>query len=172
MRNSKKIAEIIHVIAEVRWVSRQLEADRRVTMSRAQIMLRELYETRQVMEMSMNVNKLNYLKEKTTTEDDLYSNDEESTTKFPAIPRISEHWSAFNKERGMMLRKSIDKKLALKIASSIKERLAFLWRPVHPQAASWTPDYDTENDETGVPKHYTGPRPTIFFHLASICDVN
>lgn len=43
------LAELILVLAEVRRVARQLEADQKVTMSRSPRLLRELLETLQVM---------------------------------------------------------------------------------------------------------------------------
>ena len=58
-----RLAEIITVLAEVRRVARQLEADRKVTMSRGPRILSELYETLLVMYGDMTVSITSFYEE-------------------------------------------------------------------------------------------------------------
>ena len=48
------LAEFVHVLADIRRVARQLEADKKVTLSRAPRLLHELYETLLIMAGEMS----------------------------------------------------------------------------------------------------------------------
>ena len=59
------------------------------------------------------------------------------------------------------------KQLALKLAGRLKHRLGDLWNPVAEDTIHWQPSDDEEPHA-----HVRGPRRILFFHLASILNIN
>eukprot|EP00178_Gracilaria_changii_P018359 TRINITY_DN5240_c0_g1_i1.p1 TRINITY_DN5240_c0_g1~~TRINITY_DN5240_c0_g1_i1.p1 ORF type:complete len:324 (-),score=45.96 TRINITY_DN5240_c0_g1_i1:1162-2133(-) len=133
------LAEFVSVLAEVRRVARQLEADRKVTMSRAPRLLRELYETLLIIAGDMLPSN------SAAVEQPLGGallDEEDSILDVYALPcrPISANADRERDEaRNIRLRETHPKALAIKLADRIQHRLGDLWKKVDVESAMWAP---------------------------------
>ena len=173
------LAELINVLAEVRRVARQLEADRYITMSRAPRLTSELYETLRIMAGSLQFKAGSIYDREADAIDELDVDDDNHNCCSLTVPSLSSHCAARDAvRRGDRLRKSCAKDLAEKIAHRIKQRLGSLWEPVSPSVAQWRPvtplvgsEHISDHEEEPQAE-MRGPRRILLFHIASILDVN
>ena len=164
------LSDFIKVLAEVRRVARQLEADTKVTMSRAPRLLRELYETMLILGGLMERNQDGYYSTQLSLSGDVGVDSEmleNAPTSHATIPSVAAHCKAKDDARMEMLCKSKAKQLALKIAESLEARLGDIWNPVEASVISWSPEDDEE-----PPTSVKAPRRILLFHLAAVLDVN
>lgn len=167
------LAEFILVLAEVRRVTRQLEAEKKVPMSRAPKLLRELYGTLLIMAgdtTTINPDSINDL----SISNGLDNTRDDGLSRALLTPSSS---AAADKKRddarGEHLNKTHAKELTRKLANGIKERLGAIWQPVHSTVAEWRPD-DTEisNGAQQPDRNMHQPRRVLLFHIAALLDVN
>lgn len=159
-------AEIITVLAEFRRVARQLEADRKVTMSRAPRLLHELYETLCVVSGDMSVCSSSFY-EDTTGSSTISVNVDDTLSTSKSIPSVAEHCSMRDELRALQFRTRAARDLARDLAEKVRDRFGILWEPVTEGALMWSP---TESEE---PCTELRPyRRVLLFHIAAVMDVN
>ncbi|KAI0558477.1 Ribonuclease H-like protein [Gracilaria domingensis] len=174
------MAEFIFVLAEVRRVARQLEADKKVTLSRAPRLLRELYETLSIMAGEMH----------TTDANDVglyYDPFDETSVDNQIHHAISPRLSTANADeerdeaRKCILQKQHSKNLAVCLAQRIKERLGSIWKRVSEDVAIWLPTAQSGAENilsSSLPASQTpypemrAPRRVLLFHIAALLDIN
>ena len=160
------LAEVIYVLAEVRRVARQLEADRSVTMSRAPRLFRELYETLCVIAGDMSVSSKCFFDD-IDAGSELALDDDEDASTVAKIPSTAEHCSSRDEVRAMSFRKKAARDLARELSMVIKERLSALWTPVGNHVFTWNP---SAHETLAVQER--AMRRVLLFHIAAIVDVN
>ena len=167
------MAEFITILSEVRRVARQLEADRKVTMSRSPRLLRELYEALLIMASEMTHTRASFYDEQPVAV--LNALDVSSGRSSQAcIPSIASSDMERDETRKIRLTKLAAKDLATQLADRIKYRLGHLWGQIDATAALWRPD-DTacENGEDeDIDESMQKPRRTLLFHIAAMLDIN
>ena len=134
------LAEIITVFAEVRRVARQLEADKKVTLSRAPRLLLELNETLKVLSGTMTVAVSNFYdahdaQSNDETENHMLGSGTKKTT--PSIPSSAESCRAREETREITLHKSHAREMAHELSKHIEERFSTLWKPVSSSVIYW-----------------------------------
>lgn len=164
------LAEIITVLAEVRRVARQLEADQKVTLSRAPRLLLELCESLKVLGGSMSVSTKSFYDSSSSTVCSQLDHDDEvdghkQTT--PCIPSSADHCKCRNEVRDIHLKRRHARDLALELAQRIEDRFGCLWRPVDDRVINWYPKGDEEPQIA-----FREPRRVLLFHLTAMLDVN
>lgn len=163
------LAEFITVLAEVRRVARELEADRKVTMSRAPRLLRELHETLMIMASAMlPAQSMEYTESvpALTFED---TNDLFEVYALPTRPSSAPADKKRDEARQIRLTRNQPKSLAVKLADRIAFRLGAVWERVDEEAAHWRPNTDQESEPD---KDLHEARRVLLFHVAAIMDVN
>ena len=122
------LAEFITVLAEVRRVARQLEADGKVTMSRAPGLLRKLHETFLIMGSDMLP-----ASSVAQTADNIYFFDEDSedllqVVALPKHPSTASADKLRDEARLIILKKNHSKSIAMRLADCIDTRLDAIWK--------------------------------------------
>lgn len=131
------LAEFINVLAEVRRVARQLEADRKMAMSRAPYLLRELYEKLMIISGNITSNPHVFFADESvvgTLADD-YA--EDTVTSFPSTPSTAQNCKDRDEARATLLRSGNANQLTVQVALCGKNRLGALCNPVSNAAALW-----------------------------------
>lgn len=168
------IAEFVTVLNEIRRVARQLEADRKVTMSRAPRILRELYETLLIMCGEMGYNEPGFFSD--NGDGDLAAEDQEDVAQSHAsIASIATADQERDDSRKVRLIKVHARKLAREFAQAIQRRLGHVWSQVSSSAAMWRPasSNDCDDDDGGdIDPTYHKPRRVLLYHIAAMLDVN
>lgn len=167
------MAEFIVILDEVRRVSRQLEADRTVTMSRAPRLLKELYETLLIISGNMQHTQSSYFCP--SNEAELEDSDDVSAESSHArIPSIAESDSARDVLRKKRLTRHAPKQLAIQLANRFDVRLGHLWRQVDEISAEWRPDPSerTSDGDERIDADLQKPRRALLFHIAAVLDIN
>lgn len=165
------LAEFSFGLVEVRRVTRQLEADRTVTMSRALRLLRDPCETMPIMTGEITV--CPHIYYSSASHDITPGNStlpvSGKSTSVPSIPSSANHCKLRDKAPSKPLLKSLVRQLASKIADSIKGRFGAVWEPIDEGLVIWRPDENTDKE----PSHeIRTPRRTFLLHIGSILDVN
>lgn len=164
------LAEMITVLAEVRRVARQLEADQKVTLSRAPRLLLELCETLKVLGGSMSVSTKSVYDSNCSSagfqldDDDAVDGSIRTT---PSIPSSADHCKCRNEMRDIHLKRRHARYLALELAHRIEDRFGCLWWPVDSCVINW---YPKEGEEPQLA--FREPRRVLLFHLTAMLDVN
>lgn len=163
------LADVIHVLAEVRRVARQLEADRAVTMSRTPRLIRELYETLMVMSGKMTSSDEQFFNETngSGTLDTSAGSSVSSNVPSPSIPSTADHCKERDQARSHPIAKRVAQDLAEAIAERVSDRLGFIWSPVDARIANWRPD-----DNDGLNTEMRASRRVLLFHISAFLDIN
>lgn len=164
------LAEFIKVLAEVRRVARQLEADRKVTMSRAPRVLRELHETLCIMGENMERSTTQYFQNTPPTSalgSDRVTAVDTGISSFRSIQSTANHCQKRDEARSERLHKQSARKLALELAEKIEERFGSVWRPVDSSILEWEP-----KDGERPPASFRLPLRVVLFHIAALMDIN
>lgn len=135
------LAEFITVLREVRRVARELEADKKVSMSCAPRLIRELYETLLILACGMLPDSVLFIPggEHVTIED------VDVSTGHRVIESISDCDDARDDIRTNRLAQDSAKSFARAIADRIYSRLGSLWQQVNAHTALRKPDTANEN---------------------------
>lgn len=154
------------MLAKVRRVARQLEADKKVTMSRTLRLLRELHETLLIMagDMLPSGAPAQGVYETTNLLED--SVDTLEVVALPTHPSTASSDKCRDDSRAIRLRKNHAKALAIRLADA---RLGSLWKCADATAINWAPS----NEEASQPdREMHEPRRVLLFHIAALLDVN
>lgn len=164
------LAEFVKVLAEVRRVARQLEADQKVSMSRSLRLLRELYETLRIMADDMEHNTTKYFR---NSADSGCLNAATAglnngvASSFRSIQSSAKHCEHRDDARSERIYKRPARKLALLLSERIEHRLGCIWKPVDNAAIFWKPENGEHPDSS-----MREPRRVLLFHIAAILDIN
>lgn len=167
------MAEFIKILSEVRRVARQLEADRKVTISRPPRLLRELYETLLIIASEMTHTRASYYDAQPVAV--LNALDTASGRSSQAcIPSVAISDVEREATRKIRLTKRAAKDLAVKLADRLNHRLGHIWKQIDEETALWRPDNSViENDEDQeIEEAMHQPRRTLLFHISAIMDIN
>ncbi|KAI0557019.1 hypothetical protein FGB62_357g02 [Gracilaria domingensis] len=162
------LTEIVPVLTEFRPVTRQLEADQHVTLSRSPRVLVELYETMQIMAGDMVPSITMFYDLSTAANVHSFFFPEPSAR--PPVPSAAR----YDKERDNAMRirlvKPAAEQLCRRLCDSLNLRLADIWPPASSTSAAWHLTSSLASDalsQSLVRKE----RRVILFHLAAILEV-
>lgn len=174
------LAEFVTVLAEVRRVARELEAVRKVTLSRAPRYLRELCKTLLIMSGSVST-----LPRRATNRRQSIADIEDDAIPVNVLavrPSVAEADKSRNEARQQRPANEELKLLAKRLAEAIKRRFECYWHVVSSKAALWRPygrndDTDINGDggsegEERPDRRMHEPRRVLLLHVAAILDVN
>ena len=166
------LAEYVTVLGELRRVARQLEADRKVTLSRAPRLLRELYETILLMAGELVPNDVSFYENSFGIDTDSVD-DNVGLKPHACIPSCAVADTERDEARKIRLRHPYARQLAQELAQSLKTRLGHIWKQVTEEAASWKPS-KRPNGIYGEILHPSlhEPRRVLLYHVAAALDVN
>lgn len=162
------LGEYISVLSEVRRVARQLEADRKVTMSRTPRLLRELFETLLIMAGDMIKNDTPYYEKSGVLS--LDESDMQADSSHATIGGIAISDKDRDEARGVLLVKPQAKQLARALAAALEKRLGHIWKQVDEASALWHPSEFSDVNEPAP--QIRESRRTLLFHIAAILDIN
>ena len=169
------IAEFITVMNEVRRVACQLEADRKVTMSRACCIIRELYETLLIMCGDLSNNDRGFYRDQEEERGLSLQGEKDIAQSHPSIANIASADQERNAARKIRLRKTHAKTLSRELSEAMHTGLGHIWKEVSSTAAMWrsaTSFEVGEEDGIDISPDYPQPRRVLLYHISAMLDAN